>query len=754
MTDRRYAVFIVLMCLVSFAVALPSSVVGERAVSESSPGAPLAPSSGIETGDGESTLLRAAGAEESPTPTSTSTEEPTPSATPSATMTATPTLPATSAAESVFLPMIQRGYLPPTPTPTPTATPILEFCDDFSDPESGWVEDETEEFIAGYYEGEYRILVKEPNTGGGTAHELFSCEDCDIDVDMRFANDIPGAYGIMFGATEDGESLYMLLVQQVEDDELSYYALFILVGGELEVILDWTEYAGVNLGQEVNHLRLFRDGLDVGIYINGEHVVTFYEDTIVGDLRVGVVAGGAEAGVDARFDNFCATKELSSGSSAFCRDCDTAEGTTWVTIPRIPFLDRRAAYDQDPGEPGPYEADSIAVTTTNEDTGSELDVDIYYPSKDGDVDPARARYPGLVFSPGMLSTLSSYPLNGQHLASWGYIVAIPTFPDDALEVRVSDVRHLLTYLETEHVRSESVFYQRVDTSRLAVAGHSLGGTTTMITAARDQRVKAAVALDPVNPADFMSGGAWDFEEEAPNISAPLAVIGAPSQFCNYFANYNDMYPEVGSCHKAKYVLANGSHCDFVHTDPGLQRDACYLVCGGRFNEDRTLLVERYTTAWLNYYLLGQVDQYSYLYGLQSDEDVQAGQITKEADTAPRNVAAQAYADRVELQWDACDEPGVDGYNVYRRLEGEAYSAVPLARLGKVSAFSDVEVLPGQLYYYALRSRDAAGNEHELSDEVSAEVGGTTTPTSSPTMTLTPSPTGTVLRTYLPCVFKS
>jgi dienelactone hydrolase len=394
----------------------------------------------------------------------------------------------------------------------------------------------------------------------------------------------------------------------------------------------------------------------------------------------------------------------------------------------------------DPGLPGPYGVASVTVTTTNPDTGSDLETDVYYPSADGDsVDPSEASYATLVFARGFMAFTTTYPGWGEHLASWGYIVAIPDFPSENREARVSDVRHLFSRLEAENGNSSSRFFQRIDSDRFGLIGHSAGGLSTMIVSARDGRVKATVALDPAgSPFD-----SWDYEAEAPHIGVPLAIIGAPPQLCNNSAAYNDWYPHVGAAHKAKFVIANGSHCDFIDTDEALQVQLCSIFCGG-FSEERLALAERYTTAWFNYYLRYDTDYYTYLYGDEADDDVEAERISRDMQTAPRNVAGVGAPGAVELDWTLYDHPVVVGYSIYRSQQSGDYPSVPGAQVGRESVYTDTDVVGGEEYFYVLRSRDGAGNEHQPSDEVSAvpEDLPTPTPTATSTATSTPSPSPT------------
>ena len=368
-----------------------------------------------------------------------------------------------------------------------------------------------------------------------------------------------------------------------------------------------------------------------------------------------------------------------------------------------------------PGQAGPYATSYVTVTTTNPNTDSELVTDIYYPASDGGVDPGGAPYATLVFAHGFLASPSGYTGYGEHLASWGYIVAIPDFPDEDTEVRASDIQYLFSYLEAENANGSSPFFQTIDTARFGLTGHSLGGLGTLMVTSRDERIDmAGVPLDP-------AGGPlsdWDHEAEAPNITAPLAVIAAPSQLCNNSAEYNDWYPLIGATHKAKFVIANGTHCDFLSTDEEMQIMGCSLLCG-EFSAERSAIAKRYTTAWFNYYVRLDTDYYTYLYGDEAEADIQAGLITREMHTAPRDVVAEGRAGAVALNWTLYDHPIIAGYNIYRSQQSGDYPSAPHVQVGRESSYVDRGVVPEQRYFYVLRSRDAAGNEHQASDEVSA-----------------------------------
>ncbi len=398
----------------------------------------------------------------------------------------------------------------------------------------------------------------------------------------------------------------------------------------------------------------------------------------------------------------------------------------------------------DPSELGPCD-----VAERPDEPVGDLKVDFYYPSGSECGAELAAPYPAIALAHGFsmfgaVDMAAGHDGDGKHLASWGYVVAIPTLPDDA-EERVTDIRDVLSYLETQAVTPGSFLYQRVDTERLAVAGHSFGGATSVMVAARDPRVKAVVAMDPVyhegGPTSGEEPAFWDPQAEGPDIQAPTCVLGAPASNCNSESDYAEIYPFVGATHKALVFIAGASHCDFM--DPGYSLfgfDLCSLVCDGDTDPARTKLVQKYTTAWLNYYLYSDLSSYDYLYGSAARGDIAAGLITAEWDAAAKGLTGQGLAGAVGLHWELYEHPVVAGYNIYRRLPEQSYPATPHAHVGRVSTYVDTGLASGQTYCYSVRSVDPAGNEHPGENEVCATAQGEITPTVSPTATAPPTAT--------------
>ena len=226
------------------------------------------------------------------TPTAEPTHTPTPQPTHAPTFTPTPSL------SAIRLPIVIRGRPAPTPTATWTPVPSCSIRDDFSDESSGWpVSDETH-FRLAYLSGEYQVLLKTAPRWVGIAPG-FLCVDCAVDVEGRFASDAYGAYGILFGVTDDWNGYFF----RVTGDQR--YSLYTMVDTyESQPLVDWTFSSAIHAGGTPNHLRLVRQGANIALFANGVLLSTLDDDTYMGNLRVGLSAESYEqAGVDARFDN-------------------------------------------------------------------------------------------------------------------------------------------------------------------------------------------------------------------------------------------------------------------------------------------------------------------------------------------------------------------------------------------------------------------------------------------------------------------
>lgn len=137
-------------------------------------------------------------------------------------------------------------------------------------------------------------------------------------------------------------------------------------------------------------------------------------------------------------------------------------------------------------------------------------------------------HPVLLFTPGLGWLASDYSVLLEDLASHGYVVVglAPTgfadvvrFPDGREVVRTlgigekiasdqalvhEDALFALRRLRSFVADPGSFLHGRVDLAKLGALGHSLGGTTALVAAARDTGVRAAVNIDGDPMGDVVS----------------------------------------------------------------------------------------------------------------------------------------------------------------------------------------------------------------------------------------------------------
>ena len=134
---------------------------------------------------------------------------------------------------------------------------------------------------------------------------------------------------------------------------------------------------------------------------------------------------------------------------------------------------------------------------------------IYYPTS-----TTEGTYGGVVLAPGFTAYSSYYSAVARRVASHGFVVfAIDTNSIwDQPDSRGSQILAAVDYLKSDAV---SAVASRLDETRIAVSGHSMGGGGTLAAANQDSSVKTAVALQP-----------WHTDKTWPGIRVPVMIIGA------------------------------------------------------------------------------------------------------------------------------------------------------------------------------------------------------------------------------------
>ncbi len=165
---------------------------------------------------------------------------------------------------------------------------------------------------------------------------------------------------------------------------------------------------------------------------------------------------------------------------------------------------------------------------------------VYYPSSTSD-----GTFGAVVISPGFTAYESSIAWLGPRLASQGFVVfTIDTLT--TLDQPDSRGRQLLAALD--YLTQRSSVRGRVDSTRLGVMGHSMGGGGTLEAAKSRPSLQAAIPLT-----------GWNTDKTWPEIQTPTLVVGADGDTVAPVASHSEpFYQSLPSSLDKAYLELNGA----------------------------------------------------------------------------------------------------------------------------------------------------------------------------------------------------
>jgi predicted dienelactone hydrolase len=228
-----------------------------------------------------------------------------------------------------------------------------------------------------------------------------------------------------------------------------------------------------------------------------------------------------------------------------------------------------AAAAENPFERGPDPTNSSIEAprgsfATDEDSVSSLEVSgfgggtIYYPT-----DTSHGTFGAVAISPGYTADQSSISWMGPRLASQGFVVfTIDT--NSRLDQPDSRGDQLLAALD--YLTQRSSVRGRIDASRLAVAGHSMGGGGSLDASVKRPSLQAAVPLAPWNldktwntdvVPTMIIGGESDSVAPVSSHSEPFyqSLSAAPDKAYLELNNADHFFPNTPNTTQAKYMLS-------------------------------------------------------------------------------------------------------------------------------------------------------------------------------------------------------
>ena len=165
----------------------------------------------------------------------------------------------------------------------------------------------------------------------------------------------------------------------------------------------------------------------------------------------------------------------------------------------------------------------------------------------------------LVLVPGYTGTQDPYLWWGPALASLGIVVMIidTNDPYDNLQMRKHAHIAAVDFLKNENSRSDSPLNGKVDTNKLAIMGHSLGGGAALLAAQElGNKIKTVVALTP-----YCCELGKAFDCDLSEMTVPTLIIAGSADTITPPETHSRLhYASVSSNAKKAYLeFAEGTH---------------------------------------------------------------------------------------------------------------------------------------------------------------------------------------------------
>jgi pimeloyl-ACP methyl ester carboxylesterase len=163
-------------------------------------------------------------------------------------------------------------------------------------------------------------------------------------------------------------------------------------------------------------------------------------------------------------------------------------------------------------------AGTFSVSTSTVTSGG-LTYNLYYPTQLG---TGGMRHPIITWGNGTNATPSNYYGLLNHLASWGFVVVAV---DDPTTGTGAEMLAAAQYMVARDSDSTSIFYQKLDTTKVGAVGHSQGaGGTVNATNHSSGLIKTAVTIALPNQVWVSAGDEYYVDQ----LTVPVLFLGGAS----------------------------------------------------------------------------------------------------------------------------------------------------------------------------------------------------------------------------------
>ncbi|MGZ3451023.1 MAG: alpha/beta hydrolase [Polyangiales bacterium] len=316
------------------------------------------------------------------------------------------------------------------------------------------------------------------------------------------------------------------------------------------------------------------------------------------------------------------------------------------------FDDSAGEGDDAAGETSPSET-SVSETSVTSDSGPTID-----PSAKGPFDvvvsetkvgtnnahliapkgaPPPSGWPAVVFAHGFQLATNNYDDILKHVASHGFVVLSVDYPGSLFSIDHRDVRDAIVNGRAALVANMVTGAPKVDPTKTASMGHSLGGKGAVWATIAEKAFTAGLALDPVDGNPSPGGMASDktpvlAPTETAKLTQPIGYFGATQSHCAKPGPFSQACaPEaLDAAHffagtpgtKYLWTVFDFGHMQFLDNAMcGFTCDSC--VAGKSDPAPRKTAIKAVSVSFLRRHVLGEADYQKWLDGSELDKDVTA-----------------------------------------------------------------------------------------------------------------------------------
>ncbi|MDP7062171.1 MAG: dienelactone hydrolase family protein [Planctomycetota bacterium] len=240
---------------------------------------------------------------------------------------------------------------------------------------------------------------------------------------------------------------------------------------------------------------------------------------------------------------------------------------------------------------------------------------IYYPAastgENAWPDVAGGPYPLVALNHGWFGTPDNYHHLSQHLASWGFIVSsigTETGFFGNMVREAADSRALMAWVVNESNTPSSRFYTMVNSKKLGVIGHSMGGGSLTYMMGLEPRIQTYVPMEGyINGLGFDSQGLDNMRAFTGSI---LVLAGSLDDDAPPLENAKRMYDQCILAKRRHIVMLEGAGHGGCTDNPPTNEPMS--------QSEQQRLHRRYVGAFLRAELYGEEELYGEMFGFGAD----------------------------------------------------------------------------------------------------------------------------------------